>query len=143
MISPWIASGIIGILLMVIGGRHLYRRLHFRPHRRIPGILLSVENGEAQVILFNKKRGEEYRYFLPYGPLEESGITVEHQPFEIEEYGFPPKYKYKPLAMSKDAFIDHISLTIEYQEKLTRILENGGNQSGRPKIHPIPISEDR
>lgn len=95
--------------------------------RRFEGTLLSIDEGEARVLLFDREK--RYEYILPADQLRKANIHIEHQPFEMDEVELVEEdgtyivgYQYRPAATCDDAFLDTLRLDDSRSEKLKSIL---------------------
>jgi len=101
-----------------------------KPHvsRRLHGFFIQQEGTEARVAFVYD--GKLVHYFLPYQRLEEAGVTVENQPFEMDEYetlleGIPMKgYKITAAARPEDCYPEVLPLDERSRDNLNFILAN-------------------
>lgn len=96
--------------------------------RRLNGILLEMADDSAKVLLIDGNSRHEY--WLPIHPLREVGVTELNQPFEVDEYeskdlegSYSVGYRYRALALLKDAFIQPLNLDSERRRKLDVLLK--------------------
>ena len=91
----------------------------WRPVRCLRGLVLDNQ-GESWLVGFDVK-GELVEYELPAERLRKHGITMRHQPFQMDELeSLDPEveakgYRFLALAGSNDAFVEELSLDPERQ----------------------------
>jgi hypothetical protein len=99
--------------------------------RRLHGFFVQEEGDEARVAFV--ENGSLVHYFLPLKVFREGGVTVENQPFEMDELeavveGVPMKgYKVRPSALPRDSRVETIALDPRSEENLRFILARAPN----------------
>lgn len=99
----------------------------WRVLRKFRGFIVEP-SGEEWTVAFVDK-GQVIEYTFPAETLKKHGISFQFQPFEMEEIeSTDPEvsgvcYRYRPLAESKDVFLDHVELDSERQRLRQLILE--------------------
>ena len=89
----------------------------WRVVRRFRGLVLDNQ-GDSWSVGFADK-GELVEYELPADRLRKHGITMRHQPFEMDELvSVDPEvegklYRFRPLAGPDDAFVEELNLDPE------------------------------
>lgn len=106
----------------------------YKIYRKINGILIRIDEDDAEVCFLNTKNGknETYNYIVPSRMLLKNGITKPGQPFEfieLERYNKEDKllehvFYYKPLCKENDFERTKLKLSDEYQIKLNNLLNN-------------------
>ena len=91
----------------------------WRVVRRLRGLVLD-NHGDSWLVGFEVK-GELIEYEIPAERLRKRGITVRHQPFEMDEMvSVDPEvegklYRFCPLATPDEAFVEELNLDPERQ----------------------------
>ena len=91
----------------------------WRVVRRLRGLVLDNQ-GESWLVGFEVK-GELVEYEMPADQLRKHGITMRHQPFQMDEVvSVDPDveakgYRFRPLAGSNEAFLEELNLDPERQ----------------------------
>jgi hypothetical protein len=94
--------------------------------RRLKGFVTDTQ-GETWRVTFVENR-REIPYDLPAENLRKAGIETRYQPFEMDELeSIRPDisgkvYRFRPLAETKDAFLDTLPLDPDRQSKRDLIL---------------------
>ena len=96
----------------------------FKPRvvRRLKGFLIEQLGTEARVAFV--ENGDKFEYYLPFDRLRKAKVTLENQPFEMDEVefasedgGFFTGYEIRSLAKTSDSFADTFSLDQEREKK--------------------------
>ena len=115
---------------------NLSRSTRSRPEviRRLNGFFVQREGDEARVAFV--EQGEVFHYMLPFKEFESAGITMENQPFEMDELSmsvdgvFLKGYRFRPMATAKDCVTESLELDPERKKKVEFINSVFGKRGG-------------
>ena len=97
--------------------------------RKLRGFVVQFESEDVRVLLSSAK-GEQYQYKFPAVQLRAAGITVENQPFELQEIktidaddGLPVYgIKFRPMAPAASAQLVGLDSDEEFRSKRQKTL---------------------
>jgi hypothetical protein len=95
---------------------------------RFKGFLVEMDAEQARVCLV--KNGQKYFYDFPAHHLRKAGVTLQNQPFEMDEFemqtpdgGFAAGHKFKPLAEKQHAYTEVLKIDEDRKRKKELILK--------------------
>ena len=130
-VSPTSTEGVVRASQICKKRRKDKRLLpQLRVVRRLRGLVL--DNHGAEFLVGFEVNGELVEYELPAAQLRGNGITMRHQPFEMDEmkstdpeiYG--KVYRFRPLANAEEAYVEEIKLDPERQRLRNLIFASFG-----------------